>query len=164
MASDVDEDGVPDFADDDNDGDGILDTWEMMESCDQVDHDGDGTPDFMDIDSDGDGVANINDPWPLDEASSSDMDGDGTPDNLDYDIDGDSWINELEKQLGLNPLDPNDTKSSQLVDMVTGLPNVAPSLKDVPDALEGSSSNITGDIKVSIDGDTNEDNHFLKLF
>ncbi|RME25843.1 MAG: VWA domain-containing protein [Deltaproteobacteria bacterium] len=121
---DTDGDGVPDFKDDDSDGDGILDS---VEAGDQdaktpaVDTDGDGTPDFQDTDSDGngvddgqegsgdsdgDGVADFRDIdddsdgiLDADEVSAEgdvDTDGDGTVDRLDDDSDGDGLSDRLE--------------------------------------------------------------------
>ena len=75
--TDTDGDGVPDYLDDDDDGDGIPDEIEGDE-----DADGDGTPNFLDLDSDGDGI-------PDEIETAGDADGDGTPNFLDLDSDGD---------------------------------------------------------------------------
>jgi len=51
---DSDADGVPDYQDNESDGDGI---WDVMEG--DADPDGDGIPNYLDLDSDGDGILDI---------------------------------------------------------------------------------------------------------
>ena len=68
---DVDNDGIPDLAD-------------------QLDTDGDGTPDMTDNDDDGDGLTDAQDPKPLD------TDNDGTPNDTDTDDDGDGILDTAE--------------------------------------------------------------------
>src|SRR6478752_9467518 len=57
---DTDQDGKPDYLDDDSDGDGMTDAFEAgdtkLETA-PIDHDGDGKPDFVDTDSDDDGIS-----------------------------------------------------------------------------------------------------------
>ena len=65
--------GIPDYLDEDDDGDGIPDDKDH-------DDDNDGVPDNLEQDSDGDGI-----PDHLDD----DDDGDGIPDRLEVDTDGD---------------------------------------------------------------------------
>lgn len=60
-----------------------------------VDSDADGIGNNADTDDDGDGVSDV------DETAN------GT-DPLQFDTDGDSLSDGLERDLGLNPLDPND--------------------------------------------------------
>jgi hypothetical protein len=81
---DLDEDGIPDCNDADDDGDG-------MSTADEgsSDPDGDGLPNSLDDDSDGDGLSD------LDEGN-GDFDGDGIPDFLDTDADGDGLPDALE--------------------------------------------------------------------
>ncbi len=77
LPEDTDSDGTPNYLDPDDDGDGILTLIEGI-----GDQDSDGTPNYLDTDSDGDGV--------LDAVEAGyDSDSDGTPDYLDDDDDGD---------------------------------------------------------------------------
>lgn len=74
--ADFDEDGIPNFAEEDIDDDGTA-------NDDDTDDDGDGISDEEDTDDDGDGTA--------DADESTDTDGDGIPDAFDDDADaGDS--------------------------------------------------------------------------
>lgn len=82
---DTDGDGVPDYLDDDSDGDGFLDVLEGAgadASTPPPDADGDGTPDYLDTDTDGNGIPDA-------DEGSEDLDGDGTLDFRDPDDDGD---------------------------------------------------------------------------
>lgn len=107
---DTDDDGTPDFLDDDSDGDGIPDYREAGDpdlATPPVDSDGDGAPDFRDRDSDDngreDGVDGVDD-----------LDGDGTPDFADLDDDGDAIPDVLE--LGPDPARPLDTDDDGVPD------------------------------------------------
>ncbi len=84
---DSDDDGLPDWQDDDSDDDGIPDADECPGGLPCQDSDGDGIPDWQDDDDDGDGI-----PTP-DECPEGppcdDSDDDGIPDYLDPDDDGD---------------------------------------------------------------------------
>ena len=91
---DRDQDGIPDFRDPDDDGDGVGSTFEctdVMAGC--PDGDGDGTPDYLDadqspFDTDGDGIPDVVE-CDGDVSSCRDSDGDGTPDYQDPDDDDD---------------------------------------------------------------------------
>ncbi len=91
---DRDQDGVPDFRDTDDDGDGVGSAFEctdVMAGC--PDEDGDGAPDYLDadqspVDTDGDGIPDLVE-CDGDVSSCRDSDGNGTPDHLDDDDDGD---------------------------------------------------------------------------
>lgn len=114
--ADLDGDGIPDWLDDDIDGDGISNDHEVRLGFDPRDPnstppdlDGDGIPDAFDNDIDGDGVPNEQDAFPYDPTEWADMDGDGVGDNSDPDIDGDGIANKYEIQLGFDPRDPNST-------------------------------------------------------
>ena len=74
---DSDKDGIPDYLDPDDDGDGIPTTGEA-----QLDTDGDGIPDYLDPDDDNDSILTVNEP-------AGDVDRDGRPNYLDADDDGD---------------------------------------------------------------------------
>ena len=75
--TDTDDDGIPDFQDDDDDNDGI----KTAEEADG-DTDGDGVSDYLDNDDDGDGILTA-------DELPGDSDGDGITDALDDDDDGD---------------------------------------------------------------------------
>ncbi len=123
---DTDNDGTPDYLDDDSDGDTIPDYREAGDSdaaSKPIDTDLDGTPDFQDLDSDdngrndnidglddldGDSVSNFQDVdddgdeiRDLDEIGPTalqplDSDNDGTPDFHDTDSDNDSILDVVE--------------------------------------------------------------------
>jgi hypothetical protein len=82
LNTDIDNDGIPNFLDDDSDGDGLLDRLESF-----IDADKDSLGNFVDIDSDGnsiiDAVEAINLGTPVDS------DADSTPDYIDLDDDAD---------------------------------------------------------------------------
>ena len=99
---DTDGDGLGDrFADDDDDGDGILDD----EDAYPLDTDNDGIDNRHDDDDDGDGVPDIEDARPIDAAESLDTDGDGLGNNADSDDDNDGVADGLDSF----PLDPGET-------------------------------------------------------
>jgi cysteine-rich repeat protein len=90
---DHDGDGVPDFKDEDDDGDGILTRDESPDGDTTPandDRDRDGLPDYLDDDDDGDGA-----PTAFERSGGrrglapADGDRDGVPDYLDVDDDGD---------------------------------------------------------------------------
>ncbi len=92
---DSDSDGIPDFVDDDDDGDMVLTQFEPM----NIDTDSDGTPNYLDIDDDGDGIFTIYEDvalphtYPQDyNPRNNDTDGDGIPNYLDIDDDGDGIL------------------------------------------------------------------------
>ena len=92
---DTDNDGVPDYLDEDSDGDGLLDLGEAIPRGGEgglADTDGDGVPDTLDRDSDGDSI-----PDTVEGATGvPDTDGDGTPDFRDTDSDDDGLLDEVE--------------------------------------------------------------------
>jgi len=103
VASDSDNDGLPDGIDHDSDNDGYADELEEAYGSDPYDNgsspndlDGDGVPDQEDVDIDGDGVLNDRDAFPMDPAASKDMDGDGRPDSWNAGADGDDSTTGLE--------------------------------------------------------------------
>ena len=81
--ADLDEDGIPNLHDDDDDGDGVRDLVDIY-------------PHLRDYryDADRDGYANAIDAYPLDETEHSDLDLDGIGDREDPDIDGDGILND----------------------------------------------------------------------
>ncbi|WP_432455077.1 thrombospondin type 3 repeat-containing protein [Agarivorans sp. QJM3NY_29] len=94
ILSDSDGDGSADVADEDIDGDGVLNEEDAFpeDPTEFVDTDGDGIGNNADTDDDGDGVADSTDAFPLDAAESVDTDGDGTGNNADTDDDGDGVL------------------------------------------------------------------------
>ncbi|MEM9188325.1 MAG: thrombospondin type 3 repeat-containing protein [Myxococcota bacterium] len=80
---DTDDDGTPDAADADSDGDGISDRDEAGDddiTTPPVDTDGDRIPDFRDLDSDDDGLPDASERENGTNPLSSDSDGDGVTD------------------------------------------------------------------------------------
>lgn len=81
---DDDYDGIPNYLDDDSDNDGIPDSVEAPRGV-PVDDDGDGIPNYLDYDSDGDGIPDAFE-------GTGDDDGDGLPNFRDDDSDGDGLL------------------------------------------------------------------------
>ena len=129
---DIDNDGLANDEDPDDDNDGVPDTidafpldpeeWadkdadligDNMDADINADGIGDdknhnGIPDFLEMDYDGDGVPKANavpwDAFPFDPKEWRDTDGDGIGDNADTDKDGDGWSDAEEKKAGTDPL------------------------------------------------------------
>ena len=80
---DIDGDGIPNFHDEDDDGDGVLDQNDVYPHLSNYQYD-----------ADFDGYANAIDAYPLDETEHSDLDLDGIGDREDPDIDGDGILND----------------------------------------------------------------------
>ena len=110
---DYDGDRTPDFLDEDDDNDGIID---YIDRCDtgildwtstiSNDWDQDGCEDASeDSDDDNDGYSDTEDQLPLDPTEWLDTDGDGIGNNADTDDDGDGIPDEEEIKLGYDPLD-----------------------------------------------------------
>jgi hypothetical protein len=104
---DPDGDTIPNFQDEDSDGDTIRDRHEAGDfDCNTppVDTDGDGTPDTLDLDSDGDGLLDADEAGDDNLASfPRDTDDWGTPDFRDIDSDNDGLSDSQEVGLGLDP-------------------------------------------------------------
>ena len=86
---DLDEDGIPNYLDEDSDGDGIPDRVEAGDDDAltlPVDSDGDGTPDYLDLDSDNNCISDEEESG---GSTPDDTDGDGVGDYADDDNDGD---------------------------------------------------------------------------
>lgn len=123
---DLDQDGLGDVCDPDQDGDGILDSWELSFGLDpgnpadaalDIDHDGltalqeyqlGSSPLIADMDSDSvlDGADNCVLVVNVDQL---DLDDDSRGDACDADIDGDGVSNEDEIYQGSNPYDGSET-------------------------------------------------------
>ncbi len=92
---DSDEDGTPDYLDEDSDDDGIPDATDGTDGPD-----GDGIPNYLDLDSDDDGIPDATE-------LTVDLDGDGIPSYLDLDSDGDGSPDVAENSAGTDPTDPS---------------------------------------------------------
>ncbi|MCT7944674.1 MSCRAMM family adhesin SdrC [Shewanella septentrionalis] len=105
---DVDNDNIPNWLDDDSDGDTISDLIETARNSD-----GDRYPDFVDFDSDGNGILDSND---FDNAIGfmQDTDSDGIPDYTDMDDDGDLLLDTLDS----SPKEPLITSENSLLNGV----------------------------------------------
>ncbi len=108
--------------DEDNDGDGLLDSYEKNAGVPK-DTDSDGKPDWLDTDDDSDGImtkyesADANKDGKPDDAL--DTDGDGKPNYLDSDDDGDKKLTKDEKadkNKDGNPLDAYDMDADGIPD------------------------------------------------
>ncbi|MCF6167382.1 hypothetical protein [Lutibacter sp.] len=90
---DTDNDGTSNYIDNDDDGDGIMDTNEDIDGDGNPindDTDNDGIPNYLDTDSDNDGVLDSDEDANGDgDASNDDSDNDGIPNYLDTDSDND---------------------------------------------------------------------------
>jgi hypothetical protein len=107
---DTDGDGVGNIADEDDDGDTVVDENDTfpLNPSDWMDSDSDGIGNNADFDDDGDGFYDTNDAFPLNKSESSDLDGDGIGDNTDEDMDGDG-INNTSDDFPKNILEWKDT-------------------------------------------------------
>ncbi len=112
MRVDTDNDGSPDYVDDDSDGDGIADRVEgrvLVMGGAPADTDGDGTHDFRDLDSDGNGV-------PDRDEGGDDPDRDGLPSSADPDDDGDFLLDG--EEIGMNAAMPRDSDGDHVPDFL----------------------------------------------
>jgi len=144
-SSDADNDGIGDFADPDDDNNGVLDQNEGItavvtatdadgdgvddaaDNCPavinptQTDTDSDSAGDACDTDMDGDGVSNGADSHPMDPSKSVDTDGDGIDDSVDLDDDNDGVDDVTENSNGSNPL-LKDTDGDGVYDNADAFP------------------------------------------
>ncbi len=106
---DADGDGTPDWADSDDDNDGVPDNLDAfpLDPTEQLDTDGDGIGNNADADDDGDHVIDVIDAFPLDPLESVDSDGDGVGDRADNDDDNDGLVDKAERLRGTSPTDPD---------------------------------------------------------
>jgi len=145
---DTDGDGIPDFADIDDDGDGVLTKYEVPDvnsdgnPTDALDSDQESVPNYLDIDDDDDGV--------LTKYEFADQNGDGIPDDaldsdqeqipnyLDVDDDNDSILTffELPDQNGDGiPDDALDSDNEQIPNYldVDDDNDSIPTINEIPD-------------------------------
>lgn len=114
---DTDGDTIPNYLDDDDDGDGVLTIDEAKDmDGNPIDTDGDGDVDYLDFDDDGDGVFTA--------FETGDTDADGIPNYLDNDDDGDMilTINEnADPNLDGDPADALDTDADTIPDYLDNI-------------------------------------------
>ena len=94
-ALDTDQDGIPNYLDDDDDGDGIPTQSELDSNGQGVDSDGDGIFNHLDVDDDNDMILTINEINSDAQINADlflDTDGDQIPNHLDVDDDGDQEL------------------------------------------------------------------------
>ena len=129
--ADTDEDGIPDYLDEDSDNDGFTDSQEAGAGDEPRDTDGDGIYDFADTDSDGDGLS---------DADEADVYG---TDPYDDDTDGDGFSDGAELAAGT---DPDDAGS-----VIEGLYVTVDERSDVEHVFEFELSVQMGDVGFLID-------------
>ena len=138
---DLDQDGVVNNLDDDDDGDGVPDDEDALslEPDESVDTDGDGIGNNADTDDDNDGVSDVDDAFPLNAEESLDTDEDGIGNNADTDDDNDGMPDSFESDNGLEPLDSEDAASDADSDGVSNLDeylaDTDPTVDDYPPIL-----------------------------
>ncbi len=112
---DLDNDGIGDLCDDDDDNDGYTDGADncpAVYNSDQTDTDGNGTGDACDNDDDNDTVLDDSDNCPLiANPEQENMDGDGLGDACDPDADGDDSDDQSDNCVGT--YNPNQTDSDK---------------------------------------------------
>jgi hypothetical protein len=132
--ADTDGDGIPDYADPDNDGDSILDADELFGGT-AVDTDNDGVPDLDDTDSDDDTIADQYE-------GLLDPENDGLAAFRDLDSDGDGISDKCEAGKGHTLADPPvDTDSDGKYDFL----DLDSDGDGLPDATEDANQNCVVD-------------------
>jgi len=111
---DTDGDNIPDFIDEDDDGDYILTNAEAVNTrTSYLDTDDDGIPNYLDNDDDGDGTLTIDEDYNGDwNPLNDDLDGDGIPDFLDVTV-----LGTLENEFHLFNVFPNPAKDLLTIKM-----------------------------------------------
>jgi len=138
-ASDIDDDGLVDVLDADDDGDDVRDGDDAFprDGSETVDTDQDGVGNNADNDDDGDGVADGADDFPLDAAESVDTDDDGIGNNADTDDDGDGVADNVDDF----PLDASESTDSDS----DGVGNNADEFPNDPNETTDSDGDGVGD-------------------
>ncbi|GIV30874.1 MAG: hypothetical protein KatS3mg029_0225 [Saprospiraceae bacterium] len=141
--NDNDGDGIPDPFDLDDDNDGIPDVDEGDD-----DRDGDGIPNYIDLDTDNDGTPDITETGFIDQSGDGIVDTYGLP---DWDTDGDGLANEYDANdldttlLASDSYDPSAFQHDRDGD---GIPNFLDSDSDndgIPDIIENGGLDTNGD-------------------
>ncbi|NNM16726.1 MAG: Ig-like domain-containing protein, partial [Bacteroidia bacterium] len=143
VATDNDNDGIPDITDMDDDNDGILDTDEGRGTDPSADLDGDAIPNFADTDFPGFVDANSDNVHDL-----YDTDLDGVPDNFDLDSDNDGVPDAIEANDGT--AHANYSAISATISGVVGA-------NGWPDAVDNIETANTALPVSDFDGDTQKD-------
>jgi hypothetical protein len=149
--SDLDDDGISNFIDTDDDGDGVSDVSDEfpLDSTESVDTDSDGVGNNSDNDDDDDGVLDTTELIDGTDPLNSDSDADGVSDGLEAtngtnplvaDTDGDGLTDSEEAIEGTNPLKP-DTDGDGLIDGEEVVIGTSPNLPDT----DGDGSNDKND-------------------
>lgn len=121
---DLDQDGLGNFSDRDNDGDNIVDADELGPNPSvAVDTDNDGTGDIHDLDSDNDGVSDLFE-------TAADFDKDGLGNFRDLDSDGDCRSDHAERGAGPTPRDSDSDRRYDFLDRDSDNDGVADRLED----------------------------------
>ena len=115
---DTDADGIGDNADDDDDGDGILD----REDSRPRDTDDDGLTNRLDPDDDNDGIPDDEDAFPVDATETVDTDGDGIGNNADRDDDNDG-TGDRQDAFPLDPAESSDADGDGTGDNADAFPD-----------------------------------------
>ncbi len=115
---DTDGDGIPNFLDNDDDGDMVLTSFEYVfttknSTVNLLDSDNDGIPNYLDNDDDGDGILTINE----------DYNGNHNP--ADDDTNGDGIADYLEASVALG------LQTNQLMNSITLYPNPASNVLNI---------------------------------
>lgn len=107
---DVDNDGIPNEQDEDDDNDGVNDTEDLFpfDASESLDFDFDGVGNNADTDDDNDGVIDEQDAFPFDPLENNDNDNDGLGDVADNDDDNDLVIDSQDAF----PFDPAESLDS----------------------------------------------------
>ncbi|QQR91209.1 MAG: hypothetical protein IPJ88_05610 [Myxococcales bacterium] len=117
---DWDENDIPNFQDNDDDGDGVPTADELGSggAASPRNTDGDGMPDYRDTDDDGDGLTTADELGAGGASDPLDSDGDNTPDYLDADDDGDGipTVDELGAGGASNPQDSDGDGTPDYLD------------------------------------------------
>ena len=107
------------------------------------------------IDTEGDGVFDISDNCIDDQnTAQTDTDMDGSGDACDEDIDGDTWLNDLEQELGGDPLNPHDGAIVQGFLMQLAIKNNK--LSDTE--IDSDSDGLSDALEIVLGGDPNDPN------
>ena len=157
LGMDIDDDGIPDTADSDRDGDGVDNATDLFPSdgSETTDFDKDGIGDKADTDDDNDNVPDHLDPntknaevWDADQLK--DSDNDGTNDYDDTDDDNDGLLDEYEVSQGLDPLKvdsdgdgTNDNVDAFPLDVLEALDSDGDGVGDNADAFPNDASETT---------------------
>ncbi|MGY5351794.1 Calx-beta domain-containing protein [Wenyingzhuangia sp. IMCC45533] len=150
LNNDTDGDGIPNYLDVDDDGDGVDTKDENVESRDNDptndDTDGDGRPNYLDDDDDNDGILTQDENVQSDDndPTNDDTDGDGIPNYLEEDDDGDG-VKTIDEDLDIDGDNEDDDTDGD------GIPNY------LDDDDDGDSIKTIDEDVENVDGDPEND-------